>query len=82
MDATTINSNTFFLKDANGNVVPATVTYNAATNTATLTPTSPLSIAMTYNVWLLGGASGQRARDQYGNYLSANYNWSFTTGNT
>jgi len=82
MDPTTINGSTFFLKDSSGNVVAATVTYNAATNTATLTPSATLNLAATYNVWLLGGASGPRVRDQYGNYLASNVTWSFTTGNT
>jgi hypothetical protein len=82
MDPATINSTTFFLKDSSGNVVAATVTYDASTNTATLTPVSPLSLAATYNVWLLGGSSGSRIKDKYGNYLDANITWSFTTANS
>jgi hypothetical protein len=82
MDPATINSTTFFLKDSSGNVVAATVTYDASTNAATLTPVSPLSMAATYNVWLLGGSSGSRIKDKYGNYLDANITWSFTTANS
>jgi hypothetical protein len=61
--------------------VPATVTYDPSTNTATLTPVSPLNLAATYNVWLLGGTSGPRIKDKYGNYLASNITWSFTTAN-
>jgi len=82
MDPTTITTSTFVLKDASGNVVAATVTYDASTNTATLTPTAPLNLAATYNVYLFGGTSGSRIRDKYGNYLTSNVTWSFTTGNS
>jgi len=82
LDPTTINSSTFVLKDSAGNVVAATVTYNASTNTVTLTPTARLNLASTYNVFVFGGSSGPRVRDQYGNYLASTFSWSFTTGNS
>src|SRR5207248_9125910 len=47
MDATTITSSSFTLKAPNGSTVPATVTYNSAANTATLTPTAALANSTT-----------------------------------
>src|SRR5206468_1897935 len=40
----------FVLKDSANNTVAATVTYNSATNTATLTPSVLLSASTTYTV--------------------------------
>jgi hypothetical protein len=82
MDPTTINSATFYLTDSSGNVVPATVTYDASTNTATLTPLAPLNLAATYNVFLVGGTTGSRIKDMYGNFLDSTIMWSFTTANS
>jgi hypothetical protein len=47
-----------------------------------LTPTSRLNLAATYNVFVVGGSSGPRVRDQFGNYLASTFSWSFTTGNS
>ena len=58
MKASTITSNTFQLSDADNVVLPATVTYNAATNTATLTPHNPQEAAATYTATVKGGAGG------------------------
>ncbi len=80
MDPTTINGSTVLLKDAGGNVVSATVTYNAGTNTVTLTPLAPLNPFTSYTAFLRGGSTGSRVRDLYGNDLAADYTWSFTTG--
>jgi hypothetical protein len=80
MDPTTLNASTIFLTGPSGNVVPATLSYNASTDTVTLTPNAPLSAFTTYMVTVHGGSSGPRVRDQFGNYLSADYLWSFTTG--
>ena len=51
--------------------------YNAATNTATITPSSPLSNSKTYSLVVTGGASG--VKDLAGNALAANATSSFTT---
>ena len=48
---------TVLLTDANGNAVPATVSYNAVTDTVTLTPSSPLA-SLTYTATLKGNANG------------------------
>jgi hypothetical protein len=63
----------FVLKDGSGNVVPATVTYSGATDTATLTPNSALSTLTTYTATVSG------AQDFSNNVMAAPVSWSFTT---
>jgi hypothetical protein len=77
LNAASVTGTTFELRRA-GTLVPATVTYSAATSTATLTPTAALQAATTYVATVRGGASG--VRDPAGNFLSNDYSWSFTTG--
>ncbi len=77
MDADTITSSTFELLDASNNIVPASVSYNTATRTATLTPSSPLALSSTYTARVTGGASG--VTDLAGNPLASNYTWTFST---
>ncbi|HVU89697.1 MAG TPA: Ig-like domain-containing protein [Pirellulales bacterium] len=72
-----VTSSTLQLRDANNNLVPATVSYNAATNTATLTPITALANSMTYVLTVVGGAGG--VKDLAGNPLAANTFSSFTT---
>ena len=52
MNAPTINGTSFTLKDSLNNPVPATVTYNAITNRATLTPNAALAGLTTYTASL------------------------------
>ncbi len=59
-------------------MVPATVSYDAATRTATLTPTTNLTASTTYTATVKGGSSG--VKDLSGNSLAADITWSFTTG--
>jgi subtilisin-like proprotein convertase family protein len=77
MDASTISSGTFILRDPGLNLVPSTVSYNAATNVATLTPTTPLAAVTTYTATITGGSGG--AKDAAGNALASSAVWSFTT---
>ncbi len=77
MNADTISSSTVQLEDSSSNAVPATVSYDSGTNTATLTPSSPLNAGATYTVVITGGAGG--VADSNGNTLSANVTWTFTT---
>src|SRR5262249_46706904 len=66
------------LDDPSGNPVAATVSYNAATQTATLAPVSPLGASSGYYTALVqGGATG--VKDLAGNPLATNFTWSFTT---
>ncbi|RCJ27108.1 hypothetical protein A6770_02820 [Nostoc minutum NIES-26] len=80
MNSATINTSTFELRGPNNALVSATVSYNAANRTVTLTPSSPLVALTTYNATVKGGATG--VKDQAGNALAANYTWSFTTAET
>jgi len=67
------NTIVFVLKDSGGNTVPATVAYNDATWTATLTPNAPLNNSATYT------ASVSGARDAAANLMPGTSSWSFTT---
>ena len=77
LSVASVTSSTVQLRDSSNNLVPATVSYNSANNTATLTPTSPLANSMTYMITIVGGASG--VKDVAGNALAANTFSSFTT---
>ena len=77
MNASTINSNTVFLRSASNALVSATVNYNSASRTASLIPNSPLTVSSTYTVTVKGGASG--VADPAGNRLSSDVTWSFNT---
>jgi hypothetical protein len=79
MNPTTISGSSFELRDASNAVVPATVTYNAGTNTATLTPSSVLAATATFTATVRGGTSDPRVKDVAGNALAANLTWVFTT---
>jgi hypothetical protein len=81
MDAATINTSTFKLSDSANTLVAATINYDPANLTATLTPSSPLTSSTTYTATVLGGSADPRVKDQAGNALAQNYTWSFTTTN-
>lgn len=81
MNPAFINTSTFVVYNASLELVPAAVTYDSTTNTATFIPTEPLLTRALYTVVLVGGANGiQTLPDGSGNiaYLS-NYSWTFTT---
>ena len=69
---TTVTSSRFTLNGPGGSV-PAAVSYNDATSTAILTPSSPLSYSTTYTATVSGAV---RARD--GVPLGTPVSWSFT----
>ena len=77
LNATTVGTSTVYLRDASNTVVPTTVAYNSATNTATLTPVSPLATSTTYTIVVKGGSAG--IKDVAGNALVADATSSFTT---
>ncbi len=79
MDPASINTSSFELRNALNQVVSATVTYNASTRTATLTPSSPLSYYTTYTATVKDGSSYNAVRDIAGNHMAADFSWSFTT---
>ena len=78
MGPATITPNTFELRDGANNLLPATVTYNASTFVATLTP-GTLATGSTYTATIRGGAVEPRVKDIAGNPMAANFTWSFTT---
>ena len=80
MDPLTISTTTFTVQRFGPPLGPAlagTVTYNAATRTATFTPTIPatLTASTMYQATITTGA-----KDLVRNALAANYVWVFTTG--
>ena len=70
-------SATVKLLDGGNLAAPATMTYDQATRTATLTPTSPLANGMTYTIFVAGGSAG--VRDMAGNPMAQNTTSSFST---
>ena len=75
MDASKFTQFSFYFAKRGGAVLPASISYDTATRTATLTPASPLQEATTYDVTLIGTAGGIN-----GMYvLGAPILWSFTT---
>jgi hypothetical protein len=73
MNPATINTTTFTLAAGNTGVA-GVVTYVAASNMATFTPSAPLSPNTLYVATITTGA-----QDQYGNGMTTNFFWSFTT---
>lgn len=67
------NTISLVLKNGAGNTIPATVVYDDATQTATLTPNAVLANSTTYTATLSG------AKDAAGNTMAAPVTWSFTT---
>jgi methionine-rich copper-binding protein CopC len=63
----------FVLTDSNGNTVPATLSYDGSTNTATLTPNALLSYPGAYTATVSG------AVDQNGLAMTSTVSWSFNT---
>ncbi|MCI0461139.1 MAG: Ig-like domain-containing protein, partial [Gemmataceae bacterium] len=79
VDPTTVTPATFELRDPAGVLVSASVSYDAATRTATLTPAVSLAASTSpHSVRVRGGAAG--VKDLAGNPLAADFTWSFTTG--
>jgi hypothetical protein len=79
MDPATINGTTFRVVNTTlgGTAVAGNVTYNAASRTATFTPTIPatLPVSTLFTATITTGA-----KDIRGHALVSNYVWSFTTG--
>lgn len=75
INETTITSATFTLRaDGAGSDVPAGVTYNALTKTATLNPNVDLAYEKLYTVTVSGSVA-----DLSNNQLGSDQTWSFTT---
>ena len=74
----TVTASTVVLK-AGAVVVPATVSYDAPTRTATLTPAAALAYGTSYSALIRGGATDPRVKDLAGNALAADFTAGFTT---
>ena len=72
MDASTIETSTFIVRDGNNNIIDGTVSYNDST--ATFTPLNNLEYSTTYTVTITG------VKDLAGNAMDPDFTFSFTTG--
>ena len=77
MAASSITTSTVQLRDPAGNVVPASVSYDAGSLTAILDPAGDLADSTVYSARVQGGAGG--VEDRAGNKLAADRTWTFTT---
>jgi Ice-binding-like/Bacterial Ig-like domain len=77
MNPATINTTTFTLTGPGTTPVTGAVTYDAASDTATFTPSSTLALSTLYTATITTGA-----QDTFGNALASNFAWSFTTSAT
>jgi hypothetical protein len=73
LDPASLTASTFGLRDTSGTVIPAALSYDAATRTARLTPTTALANGTRYT------ATVSAVRDLAGNVLTGTRTWSFTT---
>jgi hypothetical protein len=71
-----VTASSFALRGPGG-LVPASITYNAATSTAVLNPAAPLAHSTTYTATVYGGSPGMK--DAAGNPLDGDRSWSFRT---
>jgi Domain of unknown function (DUF4082)/Bacterial Ig-like domain/Bacterial Ig domain len=79
IDPATVSASTFELRNAANALVAASISYNAAARTATLTPAAVLPANTTLTATVRGGATDPRVKDIANNALAANASWSFTT---
>jgi PKD repeat protein len=77
LDADTVTGQNFTLEDAGGTAVPASVTYDDTSATATLNPDADLAQGVSYTATVAGGIGG--VTDAAGNALAADKTWSFRT---
>jgi fibronectin type 3 domain-containing protein len=78
MNPASITTTTFELRNSQGTLVPATVSYDLDSARATLAPSDALTPGTTYTAKLEGGTTGPRVMDYSGNALAADTVWSFT----
>jgi hypothetical protein len=77
MNPASINAATFTLTGPGNVSVGGLVSYNVPSNTAIFTPSATLALNTLYTATITTGA-----KDMYGNALTANFVWTFTTGST
>ena len=74
MNASTLTSSTFTLTPQGGAAIIASVAYNSANMTATLTPGAALAYSTVYTATVTTGAQSTA-----GTAMASNYMWTFTT---
>ncbi|HEY6865928.1 MAG TPA: DUF4082 domain-containing protein, partial [Candidatus Eisenbacteria bacterium] len=79
LDPSTVSGATFELRDPLGAVVPASVSYSAATRSIALDPDALLQNSTTYTATVRGGTVDPRIKDVAGNALAVDMTWSFTS---
>ncbi len=77
MDPATITTATFTVAVPGAAATAGTITYNAATNIATFTPTAALAAGTQFTATIIGGAGG--ATNLAGTALANDHAWTFTT---
>jgi hypothetical protein len=80
IDAATLSTSTFVLRNPANVVVASTVTWDAGVGFGTLTPQVALASLTTYTATITGGSSG--VKDLAGNGLASDVVWSFITADT
>jgi hypothetical protein len=73
LDASTVSTSTFTVKDSENNLVTGSVSYDSGTYTVTFTPSAPLTYDF-YTATLSGSI-----KDTDGNPMNADYSWTFST---
>jgi glucose/arabinose dehydrogenase len=77
MASASVTASTFVLRrQGAASDVAASVTYDAGTRTATLTPAAPLEGGASYTARVVGGPAG--VKDVAGNALATDHAWTFT----
>jgi fibronectin type 3 domain-containing protein len=76
MQASTVTSSTVQLLEGGSSAIAATVTYNASTNVATITPQAAMKYGTSYTVRVKGGTG---PADLFGNRLAADATSPFAT---
>ncbi|WP_092607059.1 DUF4082 domain-containing protein, partial [Raineyella antarctica] len=79
LDPASVTGSTVRLLDPASNQVPATVSYDATSNSIRLAPTSSLAADTKYTATISGGGDGPAVTDLAGNRLAASVTWTFTT---
>ena len=78
MNPSTLTTSTFTLvEQGEATPLPATVSYDVASRTATLDPTAPLETNAAYTATVESGSSG--VKDLGGNPLASDFTWTFQT---
>ena len=79
LDASSVTGATVELRNPANALVNATVSYDAASKSARLTPSASLTPSTVYRATIKGGTADPTIKDTAGNRLAADVTWTFTT---